>query len=63
VVNEKEITRAYLQIVEKKGKKPGKIYHDLGFENLSHFSFAFKRKFGPTPNEIIKAHPRMSIDP
>lgn len=50
----KRLQEAYFQI-EKKGKRPAEIYLDLGFENLSHFSFAFKKKFGVAPNEIIKA--------
>lgn len=49
----KRLQEAYFQI-EKKGKKPVEIYLDLGFENLSHFSFAFKKKFGLAPNELIK---------
>jgi AraC-like DNA-binding protein len=28
------------------------IYIDLGFEALSHFSFAFKKLFGQTPTEL-----------
>lgn len=30
-------------------KKPSSIYLDLGFESLSHFSHAFKKKFGKAP--------------
>jgi AraC-like DNA-binding protein len=26
------------------------VYLDAGFENLSHFSFAFKKKFGYNPS-------------
>ncbi|MGN6566340.1 MAG: helix-turn-helix domain-containing protein, partial [Flavipsychrobacter sp.] len=39
-------------LLEKKKQKPSDIYLDLGFETLSHFSFAFKKKFGKTPTEI-----------
>jgi len=38
-------------LIEKKNRKPSAIYLDLGFESLSHFSHAFKRKFGKTPTE------------
>jgi AraC family transcriptional regulator, exoenzyme S synthesis regulatory protein ExsA len=40
-------------LMEKKGKKPSEIYLDLGFEDLSHFSFAFKKLFGLAPTELI----------
>ncbi|EDM38106.1 putative AraC family transcriptional regulatory protein [Pedobacter sp. BAL39] len=35
----------------EKNKKSSSIYLDLGFESLSHFSNAFKKKFGKTPTE------------
>lgn len=41
-------------LIEKKGKKPSDIYLDLGFEDLSHFSFAFKKKYGITPSAILQ---------
>ncbi|MDA6072755.1 AraC family transcriptional regulator [Flavobacterium sp. AC] len=41
-------------LLEKKGKKPSDIYLDLGFEDLSHFSFAFKKKYGITPSTILQ---------
>jgi AraC family transcriptional regulator, exoenzyme S synthesis regulatory protein ExsA len=42
-------------LIEKKGSKPSDIYLDLGFEDLSHFSFAFKKMFGQSPNKFLKA--------
>jgi AraC-like DNA-binding protein len=33
-------------LIENKKQKPSEIYLDLGFEDLSHFSFAFKNRFG-----------------
>lgn len=36
-------------LINKKLKKPTEIYLELGFENLSHFSFAFKKMFGHSP--------------
>lgn len=39
-------------LIEKKGQKPSDIYLDLGFEDLSHFSFAFKKRFGKSPSDI-----------
>ncbi|MGC3943276.1 MAG: AraC family transcriptional regulator [Chryseolinea sp.] len=38
-------------LLSKKAKKPSDIYLDLGFENLSHFSFAFKKLFGHPPTQ------------
>lgn len=39
-------------LIEKKNQKPSDIYFDLGFETLSHFSFAFKKLFGLSPTEL-----------
>jgi AraC family transcriptional regulator, exoenzyme S synthesis regulatory protein ExsA len=39
-------------LIDKRNKKPAEIYLDLGFEDLSHFSFAFKKCFGLTPTEL-----------
>lgn len=36
----------------EKGKKASDIYLDLGFEDLSHFSFTFKKQFGLSPSMI-----------
>lgn len=47
---ERRLTEAR-HLIENKHKKPSAIYLDLGFESLSHFSHAFKRKFGKAPTE------------
>jgi len=39
-------------LIEKKKQKPTDIYLDLGFEDLSHFSFVFKKQFGINPSEL-----------
>lgn len=49
-LQEKRLTEAK-QLIERKQLKPSAIYLDLGFESLSHFSHAFKKKFGKTPTE------------
>lgn len=41
-------------LIGKKKQKPSDIYLDLGFETLSHFSYAFKKQFGLTPTELTK---------
>ena len=48
---QKRLEEAYY-LIDKKNKKPTEIYLDLGFEDLSHFSFAFKKNFGLTPTEL-----------
>ncbi|SEM10793.1 AraC-type DNA-binding protein [Chryseobacterium taichungense] len=50
----KRLQEAYF-LLEKEDKKPSDIYIDLGFEDLSHFSFAFKKEFGVSPSEIARA--------
>ena len=50
------LTRRRLQeahfLMQKKGIKPIDFYLDLGFEDLSHFSFAFKKEFGYPPTKL-----------
>jgi AraC-like DNA-binding protein len=48
---QKRLEEAYF-LIDKKGKKASDIYIDLGFEDLSHFSFAFKKLFGVNASEI-----------
>ncbi|GGC41989.1 hypothetical protein GCM10011386_37660 [Parapedobacter defluvii] len=48
---QKRLQEAYF-LIEKKNKKPADIYLELRFETLSHFSYAFKKKFGQTPTEL-----------
>ena len=50
---QKRLGEAYF-LISKKNKKPSDIYLDLGFEALSHFSYAFKKQFGLTPTELAK---------
>ncbi|HVU99583.1 MAG TPA: AraC family transcriptional regulator [Puia sp.] len=46
----KRLQLAHYEIFEKK-RKPSDVYLDVGFENLSHFSFAFKKEFGYSPSD------------
>ena len=39
-------------LISKQGKRASDIYLDLGFEDLSHFSFALKKQFGKNPSEV-----------
>jgi AraC family transcriptional regulator, exoenzyme S synthesis regulatory protein ExsA len=36
-------------------KKPSEIYLEVGYEDFSHFSKAFKNRFGVSPSEANKA--------
>jgi AraC-like DNA-binding protein len=46
---QKRLEEAYYLIHEKR-KSPSDVYLEVGFEDLSHFSFAFKKKYGLAPS-------------
>jgi len=48
-LQQKRLNEAHYLITQK-GKTASDIYLDLGFENLSHFSFSFKKEFGFAPS-------------
>jgi len=52
-LTQKRLERAHYQLVEKK-MKPIDVCYETGFENLSHFSFAFKKHFGYTPTAVAE---------
>jgi AraC family transcriptional regulator, exoenzyme S synthesis regulatory protein ExsA len=52
-LTQKRLELAHYQLREKK-RKPVEVYLETGFENLSHFSFAFKKHFGYSPTEMIQ---------
>ena len=39
-------------LIKEKGKAPSDVYLELGFEDLSHFSFAFKKTYGLAPRKF-----------
>jgi AraC-like DNA-binding protein len=39
-------------LIKEKGSKPSDVYLEVGFEDLSHFSYAFKNAFGVAPSKI-----------
>ncbi|UHG89152.1 helix-turn-helix domain-containing protein [Spirosoma oryzicola] len=47
----KRLQEAYY-LIKEKGKAPSEVYLDLGFEDLSHFSFVFKKTYGVAPSKI-----------
>ncbi|KIC95755.1 helix-turn-helix domain-containing protein [Flavihumibacter solisilvae] len=52
-LTQKRLELAHYQFSEKK-KKPVDVYFEVGFENLSHFSYAFKKHFGYAPTELME---------
>jgi AraC-like DNA-binding protein len=51
-LTQKRLELAHYQFVEKR-MKPIDVCYETGFENLSHFSFAFKKQFGYAPTELL----------
>ncbi|RYY58514.1 MAG: AraC family transcriptional regulator, partial [Chitinophagaceae bacterium] len=49
-LQEKRLAEAQ-RLIHEKNLKPSAIYLDLGFESLSHFSHAFKKRFGKAPSD------------
>jgi AraC-like DNA-binding protein len=52
-LTKKRLELAHYQISEH-AKKPVDIYLEVGFEDLSHFSFAFKKHFGYIPTALSR---------
>jgi len=53
-LTQKRLELAYYHLAEKK-RKPTEVYLEVGFEDLSHFSFIFKKKYGLSPHQVLKA--------
>ncbi|ACT92760.1 helix-turn-helix domain-containing protein [Dyadobacter fermentans] len=49
-LTEKRLALAHYLIREKK-RRPSEVYLEVGFENLSHFGYAFKKHFGYAPTD------------
>ncbi|MCF0060624.1 AraC family transcriptional regulator [Dyadobacter chenwenxiniae] len=52
-LQQKRLEQAHY-LISKRSMRPSEVYLEVGFENLSHFSFAFKKTFGLTPTELIE---------
>lgn len=50
-LQQKRLSEAYY-LIREKGQKPSEVYLDVGFENLSHFSYTFKKAFGVVPSRV-----------
>ncbi len=51
-LTQKRLTLAHYQLAEK-SRKPVELYLEVGFENLAHFSYAFKKQFGYSPTALV----------
>jgi AraC-like DNA-binding protein len=52
-LTQKRLELAHYQLAEKQ-RKPVEVYLETGFENLSHFSYAFKKHYGYSPAELTQ---------
>lgn len=52
-LKKKRLEEAYFQI-NKQHQKPTDVYLEVGFEDLSHFSYAFKKEFGYSPAQVVE---------
>jgi AraC-like DNA-binding protein len=52
-LTQKRLELAHYQLSEKR-RKPIDVYFEVGFENLSHFSYAFKKQFGYPPHALVE---------
>ncbi|MBB5637468.1 AraC-like DNA-binding protein [Pedobacter cryoconitis] len=50
-LQQRRLQEAY-HLIKEKGKTVSDVYLEVGFEDLSHFSFAFKKKYGMAPSKI-----------
>lgn len=51
-LQQKRLEQAHYLISEKK-LRPTEVYLEVGFENLAHFSTAFKKKFGVNASDLL----------
>jgi AraC-like DNA-binding protein len=54
----KRLELAHYQLAEQR-KKPTDVCYETGFENLSHFSHAFKKQFGYSPAHLLASKGRL----
>ena len=50
-LQQRRLQESYHRIKELK-ESPSDVYLELGFENLSHFSFVFKKAYGIVPSKL-----------
>lgn len=50
-LQQQRLAQAY-HLIREKGRRPSDVYLEVGFEDLSHFSFAFKKAYGIAPSLV-----------
>lgn len=50
-LQQRRLEAAY-QLIKEQRRRPSDVYLEVGFEDLSHFSFAFKKNFGVAPSMV-----------
>lgn len=50
-LQQRRLQEAYY-LIREKGRAPSDVYLEVGFEDLSHFSFTFKKMYGMPPSKI-----------
>jgi AraC-like DNA-binding protein len=53
-LTQKRLELAHYRLTQSKSK-PIDICYEVGFENLSHFSFVFKKRFGYSPTQLVNS--------
>jgi AraC-like DNA-binding protein len=48
-LQQRRLEEAYY-LIKEKSRRPSDIYHEVGFETFSHFSYSFKQFFGINPS-------------
>ncbi|QIP13863.1 helix-turn-helix transcriptional regulator [Spirosoma aureum] len=51
---DKRLTEAHFMLAHL-GQHPSEVYLEVGFEDLSHFSYVFKKKYGISPSHLKKS--------
>jgi AraC-type DNA-binding domain-containing proteins len=50
-LQQRRLKEAYF-LIKERGRRPSDVYLEVGFENLSHFSYSFKQMFGIAPSLV-----------
>ena len=48
---QQRLAEAYY-LLQEEHQRPSDVYHEVGFESLAHFSYAFKQWFGRPPSRV-----------